>query len=255
MPTEITLASAALGIFILCAAFAVLRGLTRMLVGTLVFGVSAFLAFLTWQHLPDFISGLTGKARLWASFGPPILVFLTAFFLIGKILKNVSSPFGKNDDGSASKSWTKTILRLAFSILPTSVLSMVGATVVHHIGSVDEVRSYSENPNQKSVGLTQKLKTAVAQTLPESFLRLIDPHSDPARVALAKLIAAQAESPHKPVIDPKTGKPIPRAVIVENAELQSLARDGDFSTLLRHPLLTKALEDPKIQQALKGIKF
>ena len=66
-------------------------------------------------------------------------------------------------------------------------------------------------------------------------------------VALAKEITARASERREPAIDPATGKPIPRAIIVEDPELQSLAREGKFGTLLRHPLLSKWLENPKSQ--------
>ncbi|NJM37460.1 MAG: CvpA family protein [Akkermansiaceae bacterium] len=254
MSSDLTLTTAALIIFILCAGFSLLRGLTKMLIGTIAFSASAWLAFLVWQRSPEFVDHLTGNTRLWATIGPAILVFFVAFFLIGKIINFVCKPFGKNSDEKSS-SWTRRLLRLGFAFVPTSMISVVGAALVHHLGSVDEVRASSENSNKTAATFPQKLKGAIGEMIPESVLRVIDPQADSSRVALAKLIAAQAESPHKSVIDPKTGKPIPRAVIVENAELQSLAREGDFSTLLRHPLLTKALEDPKIKKLLLDVKF
>jgi hypothetical protein len=52
------------------------------------------------------------------------------------------------------------------------------------------------------------------------------------------------------VTDPQTGRPYPRAIIVDDPELMDLAREGRFSTLLRHPLLSEALKDPMIRQAL-----
>jgi hypothetical protein len=42
---------------------------------------------------------------------------------------------------------------------------------------------------------------------------------------------------------------------VDDPELQKLARQGKFGTLLRHPLLTKALEDPKLQALLKDLNL
>ena len=39
--------------------------------------------------------------------------------------------------------------------------------------------------------------------------------------------------------DPATGKPIPRAIVVDDPELTGLARKGRYGDLLRHPVLTK----------------
>jgi hypothetical protein len=52
------------------------------------------------------------------------------------------------------------------------------------------------------------------------------------------------------VIDPETGLPYPRAIIVDDPELADLAREGRFSTILRHPLLSEALKDPLVRKAL-----
>jgi len=78
----------------------------------------------------------------------------------------------------------------------------------------------------------------------------MDPLTSQQRLRLAKMIAANTDKPLEPVIDPDTGKPIPRAIIVDSPELESLAREGRFSTLLRHPLLTKLLADPEVRENL-----
>ena len=87
------------------------------------------------------------------------------------------------------------------------------------------------------------------------MFKILDPVAEPSRLALAKLITAQADSPLNPVINPQTGKPIPRAIIVNDPELQNLARDGNYGTLLRHPLLTKALADPQVKKILKDLSL
>ena len=102
--------------------------------------------------------------------------------------------------------------------------------------------------------LSQNLKISVEKSIPPAWLKLIDPLADPSRLALAKIITEQAQPPRAPVIDPLTGKPIPRAIIVNDPELQNLAREGRFATLLRSPLLTKALNDPKVQAFLKNFQ-
>ena len=78
----------------------------------------------------------------------------------------------------------------------------------------------------------------------------LDPMASEPRLRLAKMIAAGSAKPLEPVINPETGRPYPRAIIVDDPELLNLARDGRFSTLLRHPLLSEALKDPLIRQAL-----
>jgi hypothetical protein len=258
---QLSLGTAALIIFLVCAGFVMLRGMTRMIVGTVVLALSAWIGFLVWQKAPTLSVEWFGKSVGLVTTGLPITTFLTSFILLRKIAKAAARPFGKTtDDGEKSGS---PIIRLAFRLLlalvPTSLIWLIGATLIHHTGSIAEVRAFSE----KHLGMGeathskffQQLKSSVEDALPESWLKTLDPLADPSRLTLAKAITAQSESPRKPVIDPKTGKPIPRAIIVDDPELQNLARNGKFGTLLRHPLLTKALADPKVQSLLKDLQL
>lgn len=255
---QISLGTAALIIFLVCAGFVMLRGMTRMMIGSVVLALSAWIGFLVWQKAPAASVEWFGKSVGFITTGLPIAAFLTSFFLIRKIAKVIASPFG---DGRNKEVYSPSIIRTAFRLLlaliPTTLICLIGATLIHHTGSIAEVRAFSE----KNLGIddptpakfSQRLKSSVAAALPESWLKALDPLADPSRLALAKLVTAQADSPLEPVIDPRTGKPIPRAIVVEDSELQTLAREGKFGTLLRHPLLTKALSDPKIQALIKDL--
>jgi hypothetical protein len=256
---QISLGTAALIIFMVCAGFVMLRGMTRMIVGTLVLALSAWLGFLAWQKAPACSIEWFGKSVGIITTGMPIAVFLVSFFLIRKIAKAIASPFGKKNESESSSSIISLALRLLLALIPTSLICLIGATFIHHTGSIAEIRAFAE----KSIGIneatpakySQNLKQSVEQALPESWLRFLDPLGDPSRLSLAKLVTARAESPLEPVIDPRTGKPIPRAIIVEDPELQTLAREGKFGTLLRHPLLTKALNDPKVKALIKDLNL
>ncbi len=256
---QLSLGTAALIIFAVCAGFVALRGMTRMIIGTLVLSVSAWIGFRIWQMAPTLSIEWTGKSQSWITSGLPFIAFVTSFFLIRKIAKTLARPFGKSSDEHPPRSTIKTAFRLLLALIPTSLIWLIGATLLHHSGSIAEVRAYSE----KSIGLqettpdgfSQRLKSAIEAAVPESWLKALDPLTEPSRITLAKLIAAQSDSPLKPVIDPRTGKPIPRAIIVNDPELQNLAREGNFGTLLRHPLLTKALADPSVKKLLKDLSL
>ncbi len=258
---QISLGTAALIIFLMCAGFVMLRGLTRMIVGTVVLALSAWIGFAVWQVAPTLSVEWFGKSLGLITTGLPILVFLSSFFFIRKIAKAVASPFGKSSTDELAG--PPSILRLSFRVMcalfPAALICLIGATFIHHTGSIAEIRAYAE----KSLGIndptpakySHSLKSSIDAALPESWLRKLDPLTDPARLTLAKVITAHSDSPLQPVIDPRTGKPIPRAIIVADPELQNLAREGKFGTLLRHPLLTKALKDPKLQAFLKDLQL
>jgi hypothetical protein len=257
MPTELppfNLATAALVIFALCAGFVMIRGIWRMLLGTLVLAASAGAAFYVWQHGPEWSLAVLGKTSGFITMALPVIVFLAAMVVIRTILKFVASPFTGGGD-QAPKSFTNLPLRLVFALIPAGLLWLIGATLVHHAGSIAEIRGAADPaaPVSATSAFLQRMKTAVENALPAGWLAVLDPLTEPTRVALAKLIATQSAPEYEPVIDPATGKPIPRAVLVEDPALDSLAKDQDFATLLRHPNLTKILNDPKVQGLLNPV--
>ena len=256
---QLSLGTAALIIFVVCAGFVALRGMTRMIIGTTVLSLSAWIGFRFWQEAPGLSIDWTGKSQSWITTGLPCVAFIAAFFVIRKIVKSIARPFGKTRSEEEPRSIIKTACRLLLALIPTAVLCLIGATLIHHNGSIAEVRAFSE----KVVGIgettptafSQRLKSAVEAALPTSWLQSLDPLTEASRLTLAKLIIAQSDTPLKPVIDPRTGRPVPRAIIVDDRELQNLAREGDFSTLLRHPRLTKALTDPRVKKIIKDLSL
>jgi hypothetical protein len=256
---QLSLGTAALIIFAACAGFLALRGMTRMIIGTLVLGLSAWLGFRIWQMAPGLSVDWTGKSTAWITTGLPIFAFIVSFFLIRKIIKTLVRPFSSAVDPPKPRSFAATAFRLLLAMIPTAILCLIGATLLHHNGSIAEVRAFSEkspDPGETApAGFSQRLKSAVEAAIPASWLHSLDPLADPSRVNLAKLITAQSDSPLTPVIHPQTGQPIPRAIVVNDPELQNLARQGNFGTLLRHPLLTQALADPTVKKLLQDLSL
>lgn len=250
---QISLGTAALVIFAACAGFVMLRGLARMLVGTVVLALSAWIGFSVWRGAPALSLDYFGTVDAWFANGLPIVVFLISFVLLRWIAKSLARPLGRHED-EPEKSGSPVIrvaFRLLLALIPTAIIWLISATLIHHTGSVAELRAFAEEKlgidEPTPAKFTQRLKQSIDAALPESWLRKLDPLAAPSRLALAKEITAHSASPLKPALDPATGQPIPRAIIVDDPELQNLARKGKFGTLLRHPLLGKWLENPKAQ--------
>ncbi len=250
---EISLGTAALVIFAICAGFVLLRGATRLLVGTAVLAASLWAGFEVWQAAPELLHGWLGKSQPWLINSLAGAAFLLSFLILRKIANAIANPFLKGGASSRPRTLLGTGFRLILCLVPTSLIWFVGAAVIHHGGSIAELRDASAGSAKKSDDLLVKLKSVVESAIPAAWLAKLDPSTSPDRVKLAKLITTSSEHDYKPMIDPATGKPIPRARIVEDPDLQILAREGNFSTLLRHPALTKALADPKIQQLLHDL--
>lgn len=248
--SQLNLGTAALMIFVLCAGYVLLRGIWRMLLGTLVLAASVGLAFYTWQHAAEWSLAVWGKPAEFISIGLPVIVFLVAMVVLRKVIQFVASPF--TGAGKAPQRFTNLPMRLVFALIPAALLWLLGATVVHHAGSIAEIRDAADpaKPPSETSAYLQRMKTAVENALPAAWLKWLDPLSEPARVALAKLIASEAAPEFEPVIDPATGKPVPRAIRIEDPALDQLAKSQHFSTLLRHPKLTEVLNDPKVRALL-----
>jgi hypothetical protein len=250
---SLNLTTIALTIFVVCAGFVLLRGIVKILLGSLLLGASAWVGFRLWQISPDLVKACCGIHLQWLATVLPIAAFLVTF-LIGRLLvKLLSSPFRTSDEDRPPLTLTRLLGAALFTLIPTCLVFTILAILIYHAGSVAEIRhSAGSSPPSPTADLIQNLKTAVENSIPAAWLKLFDPLADPARVELAKIITEQSGSQRAPVIDPLSGKPIPRAIIVNDPELQNLAREGRFATLLRSPLLTKALNDPKVQALLKN---
>ena len=102
----------------------------------------------------------------------------------------------------------------------------------------------------------QQLKDSIEKVVPKRVLEAIDPYAEQSRLALAKVLTRQQkEAELEPAVDPETGKVIPRAIVVEDAELERLARERKFGTLLRHPALTEALDNPEVRKLVDDLAF
>ncbi len=261
---QLSLGTAALVIFLLCAAYVVLRGVTRVLIGTAVFTVSIALGFFTWKEAPALSVDWLGKSVPAFTNGLPLAVFVITFVAIRVALRWIASPFGEKEEKApegktrSGLSFTKVTILLGIALIPTFVLMTVGVGVIHHTGSVQELRQYASQQSSPTAkdpkSILLELKRGIESIIPRSWLEQIDPLANQSRMAIAKLIAAGSKPELKPEIDPSTGQPIPRAIIVDDPELQQLAREQKFGALLRHPVITKALEDPEVRKLLKELK-
>ncbi len=256
---QLSLGGAAVAIFAICAAVVLFKGIARMVLGTLVICVSTWIAFQVWQLAPALSVKFTGTSNPWITNGLPIATFVSAAFLVRKICRAIASPFKESADANGQRSIVGTAFRLLVALIPAAIIWLAGAAYLHHNGTIEEVREFSQKRSPASQPAkptwSGQLKSAVESAIPQAWLTALNPSAAPSRVALAKLITAQSQSPLKPVIDPQTGRPYPRAIIVDDPELQNLAREGKFGTLLRHPLLTKALNDPAVKKLLNDLSF
>lgn len=252
--SQISLGAAVLLIFAVCAVYMLIRGLLKTIINLSILALSIWIGFLTWQHAPSLAIQWTNQTSPFITTGLPILTFVLSFILIRKILRFFFTPISTQpeeyeDVPPPSRSFTG---KLFVTFLFASVFCLIAAGVLHHITSVAEIRDHAKSggTQKETPNFAARLKHSLTSAIPASLMDKLDPLASEPRVQLAKMIASSPETPPQPEIDPATGQPIPRAIIVDDPELISLAKKGRFSTLLRHPLLSEALEDPLVKKAL-----
>ncbi|MFD2255334.1 hypothetical protein ACFSSA_01480 [Luteolibacter algae] len=246
---EISLGTAALIVFAVCAGYMFLRGLARTFVNSAFLVASAWAGFEVWQKAPALAIEWTGKTSPVITTGLPILAFLVTLVVLRKIIGFFRAPLPKAAEDVAPRSIGQLVFRLMVTLLPAALLCLMAATILHHFSSIADIKESTQKTGE-SWGLGGRLKNSIAVAIPPEVMGYLDPLTSDPRVKLAKIIAANPENPLAPVLDPDTGRPYPRAIIVDEPELRNLAREKRFSTLLRHPLLTDALKDPEVRYAL-----
>ncbi|MDX1680754.1 MAG: hypothetical protein R3242_08485 [Akkermansiaceae bacterium] len=256
---QISLGTAAVLIFAGCLTYVLLRGVGRLMVGTAMVAASVFLGYLTWLKSPEISIAVFNKSIGFITTGLPILVFVGSFILIRIALKWIANPFGSKKEtpmkDRRGMSKMRFLSLLGFALVPTLMVMMILAAILHHQASVHDVRQQADPEGNPDKTYAQQLKGSIERIIPERLLAFIDPYAEQSRLALAKWLARQEkESKLEPAVDPETGKVIPRAIIVEDAELKRLARERKFGTLLRHPALTKALDDPEVRKLVDDLR-
>jgi len=248
--SQISLGAAVLLIFAVCAVYMLIRGLLRTISNLSILGLSIWIGFVTWQKAPALAFQWTSQTSPLITTGLPILSFILSFIIIQKIIKFFFTPISTQTDeyDDAPPPSRSFAGKLFVTFIFATVFCLIAAAVLHHITSVAEIRDHAKN-EETHHNFAMRLKNSLKSTIPASLMEKLDPLASEPRIQLAKLIIGNSEKSSTPEDDPS----IPRAEIVDNPELVSLAKKGRFSTLLRHPLLTEAINDPTVKKAL-GIK-
>jgi hypothetical protein len=254
---QVSLGTAALLIFGACASLAVLRGLFRILAGSLVLCASGFAGFFAWRHAPAMASGFTGHEMPWLSIAAPAFAGLVTFLLLRLLTRFLARPFGKPDPQIAEKNrkspvrWAFTLL---FSLIPASLLWFTGAAALRNVGSVAEIRRYVEGAEGEPArsAFVAELKASIDRVLPEAWFRNFDPLANEARVTLAKLIALGDSGPAPKAI-PVMEEPELRTLILHDPELRALAKQKRYADILRDPRLDHVMANPDLTKLLEDL--
>lgn len=249
---QLSLGTAALLIFGACALLALVRGIFRLLFGTLALCAAGTAAYLVWRHTPPLPPGLPS----WHSFVGPVAAGLMVLFLLKWIHRFFAKPFGNPDpDGRPRRSPLRWIFTLFFSLVPTSLLWFAGAAALRSAGSVAEIRAFADGDQTTGrSAFLAALKSSIDRALPVDWLKSVDSLSDDARVTLAKLVALGDSAPPPKAI-PVLEEPQIRSLIENDERLRALARSGRYADILRDPRLDRVVADPDLRRMLEDLRL
>ena len=169
---EISLGTAALIIFGLCAGYMFLRGLARTLVNTACITLSAWVGFRIWQQAPSLAIDWFGKPSELVSTGLPVLAFLATLVVLRRIVGFFRAPLPKLSEESAPRSSGQLFFRLLITIIPAALLCLTAATFIHHASAVAEIRNSAESgaSTSSSPSLAERLKNSLSVAVPAKLM-------------------------------------------------------------------------------------
>lgn len=228
-----------------CAAFALLRGAFRLVLSTALLAASLLVAYWVWMETPGLGERILKSPPAWFPFILPSIAGVATFMMLRKALRLILKPFGSV--GGTPTSFFGKIFSLTFSLVPTSLLCITGATAIRHLGTIEQIKEPG------SVGTTSLLKKTIDQYIPPAWLQRLDPLTDPSRITLAQLLAMTSEE-HIPRAIPVAEEQLLRETVLNDPKLQQLSKEKRIGDLLRDPAIDEALKDPRILKALQELQ-
>jgi hypothetical protein len=219
-------------LFILCFIYWTLCGLLRMAGMCALLLTSSFASFYTWQLSPRYIAPWLSDPPTWFYATLSSFSFVAVFITLKKIITLMSRilSFQNSSEAKSNASW---VTRLILSIIPTSAFSILFAAVIHHFGTLQSLVQNKHDAPSKLIEWSQSIQS----TLPEKWLARIDPATQSQYLNRLKTIIHASKYPAE--IDRETGKPYPRAQVVNDPELQQLARASNIYAIFQHPKFWK----------------
>lgn len=239
--SEMSVGGFVLVIGVICAVFALLRGIFRIVMATLMLAAAVLVGYWVWMETPGMAQRIIDHPPVWAPFVLPAVAGFATFCTLQNVLRILLKPFGSR--ATAPRSFGGKMISLVLSLVPTSLICVAVATAVRHMGAIQEM----EQPTIPHTATL--LKQTIDQYIPPAWMQRLDPLTDPERITLAKLIS-MASDEHIPRAIPVDEAGILQQGVMADPRLLELGKEKRFSDLLRDPAIEKALADPRIKQTL-----
>ena len=146
-----------------CAMFALLRGALRLVLSTTLLAAALLVAYWVWMETPGLGDRLFKQPPNWFPFVLPAIAGIAVFMLLRKVVRLILKPFGTV--GGTPSSFFGKIFSLTFSLVPTALLCITGATAIRHVGTLEQIQ------HPQSTGTSSLLKKTIDQYIPPAWLQ------------------------------------------------------------------------------------
>jgi len=253
---QISLGTAALVIFLVCAVMVFIRGLARILVGSATLAFAVYVGLWAWRESSGIAIKYTGHPMPWLDVAWPVAAGLITFLVLRILTNFVLKPFSKGE--GPKMSLFSRVLRLPFALIPAALVCAAGVMLVQHVGSLGELRSFGDRgmatKRPEWAKTAEELKRTLDVNIPADWMAKLDELThDKLRLTLAKLITAKADNDVPPKAIPVIEGPVLKAIVVDETRLKGLAKDKQYGSLLNHPDINRALSDPKVREVLSKL--
>ena len=241
----VSLGAIVLGIAVICAVIALLRGVFRLMIHTAILTLALWVGYWVWMHTPGWGEMIFRQPPRWVPFVLPVISGLATILTIRKLLKFLFSP--SRDDEETPRPSSGKMFSIAFSLVPTALLTLIAALLIRHIGTLHLV----EDPNTRAI--TVLWKDVIDQCIPPAWLQRLDPITDPLRLTLAQWIS-QAGEPTIPRAIPVSDPEALDGKWTDDPKWKKLLEQGRYGEILRDPEIVHALNDPRVKKVLEEIR-
>jgi hypothetical protein len=241
----VSLGAIVVGIAVVCAVIATLRGVFRLIIHTSMLTCAIWVAYRVWMLAPAWGGMWFPHPPSWLPYMIPAAAGILTLLILRKCYRFLSSPlqFLTAKPESSSGKWISASL----SLIPSALLCLIAALLIRHLGTLRQV----EDPTTRAISVLWK--DAIDRYIPPAWLQRIDPITDPLRLTLAQWISFSGGSsvPRAiPVSDPQALDPS----WVADPKWRALLEQKRYGEILRDPQVEQALRDPRVQKVLLELR-
>ena len=246
LPFPVSFTTLAIGLFAIIAIIAFMRGVLRLIFGTVALGIGAVAAYFVYLNAPDYIDSPRGI--LVASIASGLVIYIAARYLIINVLLR---PFIGDRKGSVGK------VGALVSLIPAACLVFILASGFRLTGTVMEMEQIGNNLNaadgeEMEDGWLAHWRKAMDNDWLAKLLEKIDPFVEKGQAALVNLLSSNRNESYDEETDMLVDSPAVRK-LQEDPEIRELINEGNYVELMRHPKVREALEDADLADRIKSI--